>query len=105
MRRPSNWFRRIYVIDWCRSHWIRNFPTYFAAACWSSSLHPIKAPMAVGVMALCAGVLSRRRVLVLVLGGVSVAVLSFNAREGLRPVQSREWVGVLRLVSDPKMFP
>jgi len=61
--------------------------------------------MAVGVIALCAGVLSRRRVLVLVLGGVSVAVLSFNAREGLRPVQAREWAGDLRLVSDPKMFP
>ncbi len=61
--------------------------------------------MAVGIIGLCAGVLSRRRALVLVLGGLSVAVLSFNAREGLQPVQAREWTGVLRLVSDPKTFP
>jgi len=61
--------------------------------------------MAVGIIALCAGVLSRQRALVFVLGGLSVAVLSFNAREGLRPVQAREWAGVLQLVSDPKSFP
>ena len=61
--------------------------------------------MAVGIIVLCVGVLSRRRTVVLVLGGLSVAVLSFNAREGLQPVQVREWSGVLRLVSDPKMFP
>ena len=61
--------------------------------------------MAVGIMVFCLGVLSRRRTVVLVLGGLSVAVLSFNAREGLQPVQAREWAGVLRLVSDPKSFP
>jgi len=61
--------------------------------------------MAVGIIILCIGVLSRRRTIVLVLGGLSVAVLSFNAREGLRPVQLREWAGVLQLVSDPKTFP
>ena len=61
--------------------------------------------MAVGIITLCAGVLSRRRAVILVLGGLSVAVMSFNAREGLRPVQAREWEGVLRLVSDPKTFP
>jgi hypothetical protein len=61
--------------------------------------------MSVGIMIFFAGVLSRRRAVLLVLGGLSVAVLSFNAREGLQPVQAREWTGVLRLVSDPKSFP
>ena len=61
--------------------------------------------MAFGIIILCVGVLSRRRAFVLVLGGLSVAVMSFNAREGLRPVQVREFAGVVRLVSDPKSFP
>ncbi|MSW55937.1 MAG: hypothetical protein F2835_04120, partial [Actinobacteria bacterium] len=61
--------------------------------------------MALGPIALCVGVLSRRRAALLVLGGLSVAVMSFHAREGVQPVEPREWVGVVQLVSDPQTYP
>jgi competence protein ComEC len=87
------------------SHWTRNFAGYFALSCWIGSLCPISVPMAIGPIALCVGVLSRRRAALLVLGGLSVAVMSFHAREGVQPVESREWVGVVQLVSDPQTYP
>ena len=60
----------------------------------------IVAPVVLGV-----GVLSRRRMFLVFLGGLAVAVLSFHAREGLKPVQAREWSGVVTLLSDPQDYP
>ena len=61
--------------------------------------------MAIGPLLLIFGLLSRRRVAIALLGGLSVAVMSFHAREGLKPVQSREWSGVVSLRSDPREYP
>ena len=51
------------------------------------------------------GVLSRRRWLLIVFGGLAVSVLSFHAREGLEPIPLREWSGPVELVADPQDLP
>ena len=61
--------------------------------------------MAAGPLALSIGLLSRRRCVLVLVGGFAVAVMSFHAREGLEPVASREWNGVVTLLSDPQDFP
>jgi competence protein ComEC len=87
-----------------RSAGIRNFAVFFAVSCWIGAISPVSAPMIVAPVALGVGVLSRRRLFLFFLGGLAVAVLSFHAREGLKPVQPREWSGVVTLLSDPQDY-
>lgn len=61
--------------------------------------------MAFGPVFLSAGVLSRRRWLLILFGGLAVSVLSFHAREGLQPIPIREWSGPVELVADPQDLP
>jgi len=61
--------------------------------------------MVFGPALLGAGVLCRRRWLLLLFGGLAVSVLSFHAREGLEPIPIREWSGHVELVADPQDLP
>lgn len=61
--------------------------------------------MATGPLLLSLGLLSRRRLVLVFVSGLSVAAMSFHAHEGLEPVRAREWSGAVTLLSDPQNFP
>ena len=61
--------------------------------------------MAAGPLLLSLGLLRRRRLMLVLVGGLSVAVMSFHAHQGLEPVRAGEWSGVVTLLSDPQDFP
>ena len=90
--------------DRVRAFVVREFPVFFALACWIGALAPLRLPMAVGPVALVVALLSRRRELLIVLGLLAVSVMSFHGRDGLRPIETGSWTGTVELISEPQFF-
>ena len=85
--------------------WRRRFIVVVALVAWLGALHPIAAPMWVGVGALVLALPSRRRTLIAIGVLLGVAVLSHNARSGLHPLEAGPWSGRVVLTGDPTEMP
>lgn len=85
--------------------WQRNFAVFFACSCWVGALLPLALPMPLGPLSIVIGVLVRKRGVIFLSGFLAASVMSFQAREGLQPLASRQWEGEVTMVSDPNLVP
>ncbi|MBU3701343.1 MAG: ComEC/Rec2 family competence protein [Acidimicrobiia bacterium] len=76
-------------------------PFAAAVAAWAASLHPVRAPMFVGGLALGLLFVARRAAHVVILLSVAVAVLAGHALAGLTPAPEGRWTGAATLLTDP----